>query len=259
MWHRNGGVLIRLFAHYHSGLPRTGRIVDKVEAKVSTKLNLMDVNNPITYWEICVSQKDAQRGLGPVAQALADCIQRIAQGIGDECADATTGGLVVCRPNVRRLAGTRGTRLGEVYECGEQELRKHLAMAEALDWGVAYVGFAARPVNPEDVAVRPAHQLVLMCSLPDHNEHSYGVGPGAIVGREDSCDVVVPLDTVSRVHGRFDYADGAWSYTDLGSSNGSAINGRLAEPKKKVGLSVEDEILVGEGKSHATLRVVSLS
>lgn len=45
------------------------------------------------------------------------------------------------------------------------------------------------------------------------------------VGRDPECDIFFNDMTVSRAHARFDFEDGALSVTDLGSLNGTYVNG----------------------------------
>jgi predicted component of type VI protein secretion system len=51
----------------------------------------------------------------------------------------------------------------------------------------------------------------------------------AIVGRSPDCDVVVRDVLLSRHHCRFESKDGAWVVVDLGSKNGTFIEGRKVE------------------------------
>ncbi|HZU39868.1 MAG TPA: DUF3662 and FHA domain-containing protein [Solirubrobacteraceae bacterium] len=53
------------------------------------------------------------------------------------------------------------------------------------------------------------------------------VGPaGATLGRSRQCDVVLGDENVSRQHAEIRPRGGSWVLTDLGSTNGSTINGR---------------------------------
>jgi hypothetical protein len=54
--------------------------------------------------------------------------------------------------------------------------------------------------------------------------------PVATLGRAASCDVVVDDDSVSDRHARLAYEAGAWTLTDLGSTNGTAVEGARLEP-----------------------------
>ena len=51
-----------------------------------------------------------------------------------------------------------------------------------------------------------------------------------VVGRDATCDLVLDDAGVSRRHARLDPGDGGWHVTDLGSANGTCVNGtRLDE------------------------------
>src|SRR5579872_1550731 len=45
------------------------------------------------------------------------------------------------------------------------------------------------------------------------------------VGRRDSCDICLPFANVSSRHCELDFVDGYWMVRDLGSSNGTKVNG----------------------------------
>lgn len=52
-----------------------------------------------------------------------------------------------------------------------------------------------------------------------------------VVGRDDDCDVVIPDPSVSGRHAQIAHDGVDWLLTDLGSTNGTWLNGaRLAEP-----------------------------
>ncbi len=52
---------------------------------------------------------------------------------------------------------------------------------------------------------------------------------GATVGRSRQCEIVVEDPNVSRRHAELRPRGGSWVFTDLGSTNGSRINGRPVE------------------------------
>jgi predicted component of type VI protein secretion system len=52
---------------------------------------------------------------------------------------------------------------------------------------------------------------------------------GATVGRSRQCEIVVADPNVSRRHAELRPRDGSWVLTDLGSTNGSRVNGRPVE------------------------------
>lgn len=49
-----------------------------------------------------------------------------------------------------------------------------------------------------------------------------------VIGRSPHCDLAVPDMTVSWRHAELRWADGEWVLTDLGSTNGTRVNGWLA-------------------------------
>jgi len=52
-----------------------------------------------------------------------------------------------------------------------------------------------------------------------------------VIGRDPSCDFVLPHELVSARHGRFSYHQNQWWYEDLKSTNGSYLeNLRIEEP-----------------------------
>ncbi len=48
------------------------------------------------------------------------------------------------------------------------------------------------------------------------------------IGRAADNDIVVPQPDVSRHHARFEFVDDVWRIVDLGSTNGTTVNGRRA-------------------------------
>ncbi len=70
------------------------------------------------------------------------------------------------------------------------------------------------------------------------------VGPGgATLGRSRQCDIVLSDPNVSRQHAEVRARGGSWVLTDLGSTNGSRINGRPVEGSEVV--RPGDEIELG--------------
>jgi FhaA, N-terminal domain/FHA domain len=78
------------------------------------------------------------------------------------------------------------------------------------------------------------------------------VGPsGATLGRGRQCDVVLNDPNVSRQHAEIRPRGGSWVITDLGSTNGSQLNGRRIDGSEV--LRDGDEIELGESAMTFTL------
>lgn len=72
--------------------------------------------------------------------------------------------------------------------------------------------------------------------------------PKTIVGRSRSCDVRLREDTVSRLHAAFVFDEHGISLEDLGSSNGTFVNGlKVVEPRR---LASGDQIRFGALKAQ---------
>lgn len=71
----------------------------------------------------------------------------------------------------------------------------------------------------------------------------YTIYDDAVIGRSRSCDIVIPEDFISSTHIRIWHEDGEWYLEDLGSRNGTTVNGqRILRP---VILDPEDVISLG--------------
>ncbi|MBD2354946.1 FHA domain-containing protein [Tolypothrix sp. FACHB-123] len=67
-----------------------------------------------------------------------------------------------------------------------------------------------------------------------------------IIGRSPDSDVVLDSPDVSRVHGKFFIQSGNYYFCDLGSRNGSIINGKIAEKNRPFLLKDKDIIRIGD-------------
>jgi pSer/pThr/pTyr-binding forkhead associated (FHA) protein len=56
--------------------------------------------------------------------------------------------------------------------------------------------------------------------------------PKLLVGRQNSCDIPLPFGTVSGRHCELEFVGGFWFVRDLGSSNGTRVNGALCTNKQ---------------------------
>jgi DNA-binding winged helix-turn-helix (wHTH) protein len=63
------------------------------------------------------------------------------------------------------------------------------------------------------------------------------------LGRAETCDVVIPHPTVSRVHAQIELQHNRYILSDAGSSNGTYLNGRRVEEPTQ--LSTNDELWLG--------------
>ena len=67
-----------------------------------------------------------------------------------------------------------------------------------------------------------------------------------IVGRAAACDLILASPEVSRVHGRIEYHQGQYFFSDLGSTDGSRLNHEQIEINHKHLLNQDDIIRIGD-------------
>lgn len=85
---------------------------------------------------------------------------------------------------------------------------------------------AGRLAQPLEERARRTAQTALLL----HEGRRLIVGPaGATIGRSRQCDIVLSDPNVSRRHAEIRPRGGSWVLSDLGSTNGSRVNGRAVE------------------------------
>jgi hypothetical protein len=136
------------------------------------------------------------------------------------------------RIDVAYAARSRGELASVVADLPDPGLvaRAVVATADALSRWSALFGVAWRRARLDRVP------------LPENER--------AVLGRSRACDRVIAEPTVSRMHALLRFADGRWWLSDLGSTNGTWVNGRPA--LEEVEVVPGDVIALGE----ATFRVV---
>ncbi|MBN1865044.1 MAG: FHA domain-containing protein [Victivallales bacterium] len=70
--------------------------------------------------------------------------------------------------------------------------------------------------------------------------------PGISIGRELDNDIVLEQEGASRYHAKIDWVDDAWFLKDLGSTNGTRLNGSKITPNEPVRLNQGDKIRIGQ-------------
>lgn len=74
-------------------------------------------------------------------------------------------------------------------------------------------------------------------------KNRYTIYDEAIIGRGKSCDIVIPENFISAKHIHIWFEDGEWYLEDLGSRNGTTVNGQRI--RDAVILDPQDEISLG--------------
>jgi predicted component of type VI protein secretion system len=93
--------------------------------------------------------------------------------------------------------------------------------------------------------LKPHLQLRLTeAGAPKSQTVRYSVSP-VRVGRNVLNDLPLSQPEVSQWHGAFDFDDQTVSYTDLGSKNGTRVNGAIIEPNRPVILPPRSQLAIG--------------
>jgi len=83
-------------------------------------------------------------------------------------------------------------------------------------------------------------------SLSSPVQRAARLRPGTyIVGRDPGCDIVIPDPYASRRHARIFYKDDKWYVEDLGSRNGTYVDGEDIRGRGAVELKIGMFIVVG--------------
>ncbi len=73
----------------------------------------------------------------------------------------------------------------------------------------------------------------------------YELKPETVIGRSRSCDIRLTLPDVSREHCLIRQHDGKLHIVDMGSRNGTHVNGKNVQETGPVPLSNGDEVRIG--------------
>jgi hypothetical protein len=98
------------------------------------------------------------------------------------------------------------------------------------------------PVLTPDTSKEPAGQLIIKVG-GEAEKRIHLNGSNLLIGRDRLCDICVEDVQVSRLHGLFARGADGMHYVDLGSTNGSAVNG---ESTRRIVLGNKDVIAVGD-------------
>jgi pSer/pThr/pTyr-binding forkhead associated (FHA) protein len=99
---------------------------------------------------------------------------------------------------------------------------------------------AGRVAEPLEERARVRARTAML--IEDGRRVVIGAG-GATIGRSRQCEVVIDDPNVSRQHAEVRPRGGSWVLTDLGSTNGSSLNGRRVMGPEV--LKPGDEIEIG--------------
>jgi pSer/pThr/pTyr-binding forkhead associated (FHA) protein len=127
---------------------------------------------------------------------------------------------------LRDLGSKNGT-----FVNGQQVQQVRLQGGERLRLGKTELVFTAPGVGVPSASPIPPSSgggtAYLAIVVSDQEFARYPVASGTVLGRYASCPVDLSADAlISREHARLDYESGQWIIADLGSDNGTFVNGQ---------------------------------
>ena len=157
---------------------------------------------------------------------------------------------LVARPRVRILPDG-STRRGEI----------RVAANVVDERGDRFQEAASMPASPDTMVFAPpaatsapdsARRAYLLVSTRGSRPVQFDLGGHVIgIGRASDNDVIVDDPMVSRHHCQLKLQHGAYGFTDLGSRNGSTVNG---QPVSQVALGPGDLIRIGDTEIEFQVR-----
>jgi len=102
---------------------------------------------------------------------------------------------------------------------------------------------SSRPSGSPQSASKPGLVLLYAPNFDQFHPAYVFLAPELIIGRDPANPVCVPEQAVSRQHARISYIDGHWILSDLGSRNGTMVNGAFVHERP---LEHLDEIRIGD-------------
>ena len=113
---------------------------------------------------------------------------------------------------------------------------------------------STRILSPSDQATETGPPLVVRYPRSDGSHQVQEFKTAFEIGRESSCQVVIQDATVSRRHARFEYRNSQWWVQDLGSANGTWLDGQAIDQASLSGSSI---VALGHAGPEIQLRVKS--
>lgn len=128
---------------------------------------------------------------------------------------------------------------------------------ELVNPGAKFCPSCGQPIAPvSQPKMEETGQTQLIIRIPGQAPYQVPLTKTVVtIGRRPDNDVVVPPDYVSGYHGRLELQGGVWVYTDLGSTNGTYINGMLMQSAQ---LKNNDILRIGDPQGNSVSLTLQL-
>lgn len=98
----------------------------------------------------------------------------------------------------------------------------------------------------------PAWAGSSFCVDAPDGDHAHGRAGEWVIGRHPAADITLAIQSISGRHCSlaYSYAANQWSVIDLGSKNGTRVNGKLLEPGNPHPVAIGDRLHLGPNPVH---------
>jgi ABC transport system ATP-binding/permease protein len=114
-----------------------------------------------------------------------------------------------------------------------------------------------KPINRPQTVMLKSPSLIV--HLPTQMPLEYPLTGEITIGRDDSNRVVLPLSTISRYHAKIFPHNAGFAIMDLGSSNGTYLQGSRIPPQKPMPISDNSIIRIGDNLGNSITMTVKMS
>lgn len=140
------------------------------------------------------------------------------------------------KPGQIRVSGKFGVPAGGEVEPKEELNSDRPEFEDTLNYR------PARDTAPVPVVSQATRHVLEIIEGPLAGRVFRLEGDPVVLGRRESCEIVLPDGSISRRHARIDPRKGNWVITDLNSTNGTFVNGERIKVKT---LSPGDSVKLG--------------
>jgi hypothetical protein len=131
-----------------------------------------------------------------------------------------------------------------VVRSSARDLARYSGSAAAEPVEAPSAARRSRPVPARSEGGAP--RLVVVAAMGHEPGTTFDVGDGAMFGRADAADIHVEDPFASSSHARIDNRGGAMYLEDMGSTNGTYLNGRKVSSAEPLGTG--DTIRIGDSE-----------
>jgi pSer/pThr/pTyr-binding forkhead associated (FHA) protein len=109
----------------------------------------------------------------------------------------------------------------------------------------AILGFDQETINRELQKAKEQPACLILIRGTPQGHRFFITGDAMTIGRDPGADISIPDPSISRKHAIVKSTSAGVTIEDLGSSNGTAINGKKLEPGTVATLAKEDMVKLG--------------